>query len=75
MEANTDSTPTQYRQVTVDVPEKRVAEFHRFFGRFLAGGPRRGPGGRRGRHAHGGHCRGRRSESETGAAAPEDTNL
>ena len=35
MESNI--TPdTQYQQVTVDVPEDRVAEFHAFFGRFLA---------------------------------------
>jgi hypothetical protein len=39
-------------QVTVDVPEDRVAEFHAFFARFLAG-PSRRRGGRRGRHAHG----------------------
>jgi hypothetical protein len=51
MESNI--TPnTQYTQVTVDVPEDRVAEFHAFFARFLAG-----PGGRRrhGRHGHHGH--------------------
>ena len=36
MESNI--TPnTQYTQVTVDVPEDRVAEFHAFFARFLAG--------------------------------------
>ena len=53
MESNI--TPNQqYTQVTVDVPEDRLAEFHAFFGRFLAG-----PGGRRrggrghGRHGHG----------------------
>ncbi len=52
MESNI--TPnSQYKQVTVDVPEDRVAEFHAFFARFLAG-----PGGRRGgrrRHGHGHH--------------------
>ena len=56
MESNI--TPnTQYTQVTVDVPEDRVADFHAFFARFLAG-----PGGRRrgGRHGHGhGHGHGR----------------
>lgn len=57
MESNI--TPnTQYQQVTVDVPEDRVAEFHAFFGRFLAGA---GSGRRRrGRHLghghHGGRC-------------------
>jgi hypothetical protein len=75
MESNI--TPnTQYTQVTVDVPEDRVAEFHAFFARFLAG-----PGGRRrhGRHGHGhGHhgrgCgqRGQRAESpETSTEATE----
>ena len=41
MESNITPNP-QYTQVTVDVPEDRVAEFHAFFARFLAG-----PGGRR----------------------------
>ena len=35
METNTPTT--QYKQVTVDVPEDRLAEFHAFVGRFLAG--------------------------------------
>ena len=49
-----DITPnTQYTQVTVDVPEDRVAEFHAFFARFLAGPGGRRRGGRHGRHAHG----------------------
>ena len=52
MESNI--TPdTQYKQVTVDVPEDRVAEFHAFFARFLAG-----PGARRRGRRHGGHGRG-----------------
>ena len=45
-EENTPTT-TQYKQVTVDIPEDRLAEFHRFVGRFLAGPSARG----RGRHA------------------------
>ncbi len=70
MESNI--TPnTQYQQVTVDVPEDRVAEFHAFFARFLAG-PSGRPGGRRrhghGRHGHHGHhghgCGGRRESVE-----------
>jgi hypothetical protein len=49
MESNI--TPnTQYTQVTVDVPEDRVAEFHAFFARFLEG---RGGRRRHGRHGHG----------------------
>jgi hypothetical protein len=50
------SSNPQYKQVTVDVPEDRVAEFHAFFARFLAGGPR--GRGRRGRLHHGRHSRG-----------------
>ncbi len=50
MDRETSST-TQYQTVTVDVPEERVAEFHAFFARFLAGPTGRG---RRGRHG-GGH--------------------
>jgi hypothetical protein len=69
MNPNPKSDATNTQQVTVDVPEDRVAEFHAFFARFLAGGGRgpggRGPGGRRGRygrphrgrHGHGhGRC-------------------
>ena len=51
MESNTTPNP-QDKQITVDVPEDRVAEFHAFFARFLtrATGP-----GRRGRHRHSRH--------------------
>ncbi len=45
---DTSTNPITYQQVTVDVPEDRVAEFHAFFARFLAG---RSGRGRRGRHA------------------------
>jgi hypothetical protein len=73
------STPTNYKQVTVDVPEERVAEFHAFFARFLAGGPgsgrgRRGRHGRphhHGRHGHGGGCAERRGTPEQGAEPAE----
>jgi hypothetical protein len=56
MESNItpDTQDTQYKQVTVDVPEDRVAEFHAFFGRFLAASGRRRRG-RRGRHPGRGH--------------------
>jgi hypothetical protein len=50
MESNI-TPPTQYTQVTVDVPQDRVAEFHAFFARFLAGSR----GRRRGRRGHPGH--------------------
>ena len=55
MDTSSNPTTTKYQQVTVDVPEDRIAEFHAFFGRFLAG---RGRGGRPGRHHHRAHERG-----------------
>ena len=62
------STESNYQSVTVEVPEDRLAEFHRFFGRFLAGEGRRGPRGR-GRHHHHGHgCHRERPQSETAEA-------
>ena len=60
MESNITPNP-QYTAVTVEVPEDRVAEFHAFFARFLAGPAgrrRRGAQGRHGRHGHGHHGRG-----------------
>ncbi len=63
MEVNPNSNPTttNYQQVTVDVPEERIAEFHAFFARFLAGRPgrgRRGQHGRPHRGSHGHRCAG-----------------
>jgi hypothetical protein len=51
---------TKDKQITIDVPEDRVAEFYAFYGRFLAGygrgrGRGRGPGGPGHRHGHGRH--------------------
>jgi hypothetical protein len=78
MESNITPNP-QYTQVTVDVPEDRVAEFHAFFARFLAGRGRRRRGGP-GRHGHGhghghGHhgrgCAGRREGAEQREGAEE----
>jgi hypothetical protein len=61
----TEPTTTQDKQITVEVPEDRVAEFYAFYGRFLAGFPGRG---RRGRgHRHCGH---HRSEAPTAPEAP-----
>jgi len=57
MESNIDPT-TQYTQITVDVPQDRVAEFHAFFGRFLAGPGARRPRGRHRRLIRGHHGRG-----------------
>jgi hypothetical protein len=56
MEGISEPTTTKYKQVTVDVPEERLAEFHVFYARFLAG---RGRRGRRGEHRRRGHGRGR----------------
>jgi hypothetical protein len=55
---------TKDKQITIDVPEDRVAEFYAFYGRFLAGFP-----GRRGRGRGHGHRCGphRRPEEETPA--------
>ena len=71
MDSSETTTTTNYQQVTVDVPEDRVAEFHAFFARFLAG--RRGPGrrGRHGRHhrgVHGRRCGERREAAERDVA-------
>jgi hypothetical protein len=58
MDSNPTSTTNQYQQVVVDVPEDRVAEFHAFFARFLAGPSGRGHRGRHGRpHRHAGRHR------------------
>ena len=58
MDSNPTSTYKQYQQVIVDVPEDRVAEFHAFFARFLAGPSGGGRRGRHGRpHRHAGHRR------------------
>ena len=53
MEGISEPTPTEYKQVTVEVPEERLAEFHAFFARFLAGRGRRGRRGEYRRHGHG----------------------
>jgi hypothetical protein len=57
------------KQITIDVPEDRVAEFYAFYGQFLAGFPgRRGHG--RGHRCGGGHGR-RRPERHADTDAPE----
>ena len=79
-----NSSTTQYKPVTVDVPEDRVAEFHAFFARFLAGPLGRGRGGRHdrprgGRHGHGhGHgrrCAGRSENAQPSEPAPAPTEV
>jgi hypothetical protein len=57
-----DTTPT--KQVTVEVPEARLAEFYAFYGRFLAGERR---GRRMGPHPRGHRCHARGERpAETG---------
>jgi hypothetical protein len=70
MDRETNSN-TQYRPVTVDVPEDRLAEFHAFYAQFLAGPRGRGRGARAGRrhgrrheHGHGSRCGERREAAE-----------
>jgi hypothetical protein len=48
---------TQDKQITIEVPEDRVAEFYAFYGRFLAGFPGRRGGGHRRHHRCGHHHR------------------
>jgi hypothetical protein len=69
MDSQETTTTSNYKQVTVDVPEDRLAEFHAFFGRFLAGRSGRGRRGGYGRHhrdAHGRRCSERREAAERG---------
>jgi hypothetical protein len=73
-EPNPSSISTKYQQVTVDVPEDRIGEFHAFFGRFLAGRSGRGPRGRYGRphrSAHGRGCAARREATARGEATEQ----
>ena len=73
MDTNPNPTNTQHQSVTVQVPEDRIAEFHAFFGRFLAGPMGRGRRGRHGRSQRGHHgpsghgCARRRSEQPSEA--------
>ena len=77
MESNPTSTSTKYQQVTVDVPEDRIAEFHTFFGRFLAGRPGRGRRGRYGRPhrgVHGRRCADREATEREATEQPTGTS-
>jgi len=73
MEAISEPTQTESKQVTVDVPEERLAEFHAFFARFLAGRGRRGRHGEHRRHGHGGRhgCAHRQVPAEQGERPTE----
>jgi hypothetical protein len=83
MDSESTST-TQYKSVTVDVPEDRLAEFHSFFSRFLAGPRGRGRSGRHGRphgaghghgHRHGHRCAERREASGQSEPAVASTEI
>jgi hypothetical protein len=76
MDSQESPTTSNYQQVTVDVPEDRLAEFHAFFGRFLAGGGRRGRRAGYRRHhrgAHGHRCSERREAAERGEETGQAT--
>lgn len=70
MEVISEQTPTEYKPVTVEVPEERLAEFHAFFARFLSGRGRRRRRGEHGRHGHrsGRGCAPRHQRAERGEA-------
>jgi hypothetical protein len=78
MESSSSQTTTKYQPVTVDVPEERLAEFHAFFARFLAG---RAGRGRRGRHGgphgrpHGHRCAGRGEAAEHDQATRQPSDI
>ena len=65
----TTEPTSQDKQITIEVPEDRVAEFYAFYGRFLAGAE-----GRRGRghgHRHGHRCGGHHHGQPRESATPE----
>jgi hypothetical protein len=68
----TEPTTTKDKQITVEVPEDRVAEFYAFYGRFLAGSPGRGRRGRGPRgHRHCGPHHHEAPHDHESAPAPE----
>jgi hypothetical protein len=78
MDSTSEPTNTKYQQVTVDVPEDRIAEFHAFFARFLAGATGRGRRGRYGRRHHHGHghgCGNRRETTEHGESTGQPSEI
>ena len=66
---------TQDKQITIAVPEDRVAEFYAFYGRFLAGFPGRRGRGRRHGHGHprGHRCGGHHDHADEPTAASGET--
>lgn len=75
MDSQVNTSATKYQQVTVDVPEERVPEFHAFFGRFLARPTGLRRRGRHGQHraVHGRGCSPRREAAQHGIADEQAT--
>jgi hypothetical protein len=59
---------TKDKQITIDVPEDRVAEFYAFYGQFLAGFPGRRRRGGPHHRGHGHRCGPHREEQPAGEA-------
>lgn len=62
----TVESTTKDKQITIDVPEDRVAEFYAFYGHFLADFPTRR---RRGHRPHGHRCDPHREQHPAAEAA------
>jgi hypothetical protein len=67
----TVETTTKDKQITIDVPADRVAEFYAFYGRFLAGAPGRGHRGHGPRGHRCGPHREQRTADQAGAPAEQ----
>jgi hypothetical protein len=65
----TVESTTKDKQITIDVPEDRVAEFYAFYGRFLAGFSGRR---RRGHGPRGHRCGPHREDHPAEAAVPAE---
>src|SRR5205807_1879405 len=74
MDSSESPITTNYQQVTVDVPEDRVAEFHAFFARFLAGRRGRGRRGGSGGQHRGVHPRRWPHQGEARAWSADDAD-
>jgi len=75
MDTQVNTITTKYQQIIIDVPEERVAEFHAFFGRFLArsAAVRRAGRDDRHRHPHGRGCSLRHTAAQASKARGEAT--
>jgi hypothetical protein len=72
METQETTTTSESKQITIEVPAERLAEFYAFFGHFLAGWPgRRRHRGHRGHHGR--HCGPHRAEAGHETASESET--